>query len=315
MLLLVFSRMDVQAETISPWQFNASANFTYNLYNKAQQLDSQYELSAFLDGTYLDNTGLGFGYIRQSQALISRRNIVDNMVYLGGWKTYYTDSLSGLLTLYLDYYTASESVTGGGGQTPGNSPMNKPGFATSSTDIYTDSLQVINPTLQWRNYGKNLEAEISYARSGYDSTDPALDKLTVTQWAPAIAVLFNQQYDRLQLRHYGIELSNGARTAGVTSTSANELKWTHWLKDRQDGLNNFQVIILTGERFYAVDRDARKIYNLADMQTAAYTLGATWKLNPGSHFYAYGGLERYTDLDDNDDYSGGFVYLGLAQQW
>jgi len=304
------------ADNIDAWQMRGSANLTLNSYSQSSLLDVQYELGLFLDTSHLDNTGFGIGYIRQNQALNNRQDIIDNMLYLGAWRAFYPEALPGKLVATLDVYRGSESLSGSSGGTPGpGGPMMPKPSPPSMLSSFTDSLNVINPRLAFSSFSKTWYGDISYARSRYDSNDASISDLTVKQWAPAVALLFNDQYDRLQWRHYAVELSNDNRTPGVDSTRANELKWTHWFAPNKGTLNHVQLIILQGERLYGVDYEARKIFKLSDMQTASYALGADWSLASGSDVYLYAGLEQYTDLGLDDDYNSAFIYLGIARQW
>lgn len=305
----------LHAENTDAWQFDANGNFLLNSYVSAEQVNSQYELSAFINASHLDTGGFSLGYIRQDQAISSRQSVVNNIAYLGGWRAYYADALSGRFIASMDYYAGNEHVTGqdgGNGGSPGM--MNKMGFFSASTP-FTDDLRVLNPALGFITYSKTFYAEVSYARSDYDASDTGIGDLTVKQWSPAIALQFNNQYDRVQLRHYAIELSSTARTAGVDDTSAYELTWGHWYSAGTSGPTSIHAALLWGERLYAVDREARKIYNLADMQKSAASLGAVWQLRSDMKFYAYGGLERYTNLDLDENYTGLFLYLGISRQW
>jgi len=298
--------LPLSAQAVSAWQLSASANIGFSGYQNSQRADSQGEFSAFVDGQYLDGLGIGAGYINQDRNLSSASGLVNNIIYLGAWKTLYTDAIPGKLTVFIDTYT----VNGDGSVVQG---MGKGASATTQVD--TDDIDVINPTLVYTSASKDLSFELSYARSRLVSDTASQPDVTVSQWAPALALFINDRYDRLYLKRYAIDLSNDSRAAGITSTAGTELKWTHWYQAGGTGLRDMTVAVLTGQRLYGVDREIRRVDSFAEILTGMATVGATWGLSQSSAFYAYAGLARYKDVEDGSRYTAGYSYLGVRRQW
>ena len=316
MASIVISK-SLYAETESNWFLSASANFNISTFSKAQNIDSQNELGLFIDADYLESFSLSAGLIYQNQGLNSFSNISNSIQYLGAAYHMYPESLPGKLTFSIETYKESENTTVRTTRTmgPGTGPGMPPTVITE-TEIINDSLKIYNPVISYLNYKKTFYADLGYANSEYGSTDSAIGVLKVKQWTPTIGFAFNDQYDWLQIRHYNIDLSNDIRSPDVTKTTANEIKLTHWFENKEDtSLDNIQFIVLSGERLFAVDHDARKIYNLADMQTAIYSIGGNWKHLNGNRFYIYAGIEEYEDTSSNEDFNNVFLYLGYKINW
>ncbi|HEY9051948.1 MAG TPA: hypothetical protein VIQ03_10420 [Gammaproteobacteria bacterium] len=298
-----------------PWEWIGSANFSFDSYLKSDTLHGQFEISFFLDAIHLENAGGGIGYVYQNQGISSKDDIVNHIMYYNGWFSRYPEFLPGKVNFALNYYSGSESTAGSGNNAPGNTGQNKPSPITT-TNTFTDSLEIINPVISFINYSKTFYMDIGYAKSEYKTSDTIVGNLNVTQWSPAIGFSLNNQYDWIQLRQYNIELSNSIRTPGTDSTLARSLSWTHWLKkDHDETLDNISLILLSGERLYAVDHDARKIFNLSDMQTGSYIVGANWKEKTDIDYYIYGGYEKYRDVAGNDNYNSLFIYTGIKSRW
>jgi len=314
-LMIMFSPL--YAENDNAWYMSASANINFSVFSKSQNLDTQTELGFFVDADYLENYGLSAGLIYQNQGQKSFSDITNNILYLGARYHVYPESLPGKLSLSLETYKESENSTVKTTRTeaPGPGPGGPP-TVTITTELINDSMEIINPAIAFLNYKKTFYADLGYTHSKYGSTDPTIGVLKVKQWTPTVGFSFNDQYDWLQFRHYNIDLSNDARNPGVTKTTASEIKLTHWIKKKENSsLNNIQFIMLTGKRLFAVDRDPRKVYNLADMQTSTYSVGGNWKRANKIEFYIYAGVEDYKDPFSNNNYSNVFVYSGYKKYW
>jgi len=305
------------AENENAWYMSASANINFSAFSKSENLDTQTELSFFIDADYLENYGLSAGLIYQNQGQNSFNDISNSIFFLGGRYHIYPESLPGKLSLSLDAYRESENTTvkttrtEATGPGPGGTPT-----MTITTELINDSMEIFNPAISFLNYAKTFYVDLGYTQSKYGSTDPAIGVLTVKQWTPTVGFSFNDQYDWLQFRYYIIDLSNDARSPGVTKTTAGEFKLTHWTKKKENSsLDNVQFILLTGKRLFAVDRDARKVYNLADMQTSTFSMGGNWKPASKNEFYIYAGVENYEDPFSNQNYSNIFLYSGYKKYW
>ena len=166
------------------------------------------------------------------------------------------------------------------------------------------------------NYNKTLYLDLSYAASEYKTSDTTVGNLKVDQWSPAIGFGFNEQYDWLQFRLFYVDLSSDLRTPGTDNTLAASAGWTHWFKQpRFLSAQKFNVTLLLGERLYGVDSDARKIYNLTDMQTGSAILGIHWGKNDDVNIYVYSGYEKFRDIASNDNYNSLFIFTGISTLW
>jgi len=314
LLLLSVSGLSY-AQTDDPLELVASANLSFDSYLESKNVQSQSEVSLFLDAIHLEKMGIGIGYIFQNQGLNNIDNINNDIMHFNVWFSGYPEMLPGKLSITLNYYNGSEASRGISGNSGGAPTLaGKPG--TTSAIDFTDSLEIINPVLSFINYSKSFYMDIGYASSKYKTSDTSVGNLEVIQWSPAIGFAFNDKYDWLQLRQYNIELSNDARTPGVSNTSASTLSWTHWLKkENNETLDNITITVLTGERLYAVDHDIKKIFNLTNMQTRSYIIGGNWKKTMSNNFYVYVGYEQYKDVTENSNYNSLFVYTGITTRW
>jgi len=303
------------ADNQIPWYLSSSANINLSAFSESEVIDTQAELSFFIDADYVEKFSLSAGFIYQNQKSIS--GISNNILYLGGQYHIYPESLPGKVTLSIDTYNENENSTvkktstnmpgPGGGMSP---------TVTITTERISNSLKIVNPLFSFMNYTKSLYAGLGYAYSEYASSDTEIEKFKVKQWTPTLGFSFNDQYNWLILRHYNIDLLNDSRSPGITKTSAYEIKLTHWVKNTNNSsLDNLQFSFLTGDRLFAVDHDARKIYNLSDMQTAALSIGGNWKYKYKNSFYIYTGLEEYKNTFSNNNYYNVFIYSGFIKHW
>lgn len=295
-------------------ELTGSANISVESNLKSDSQHGQYELSLFLDAVHLDKSGIGMGYIHQNQGLSDRDDVVNDIMYYTGWTSWFPETLSGKVSFALSYYNGTETTSNSGAD-GGNLPgPGKP--SPDNTTVFTDSLEIINPVLSFINYQKTLYVDIAYAISTYNTSDSSIGKLQVTQWSPAIGFAFNDQYDWMQIRPYSVDLSNDNRTPGISNTKAHTISWTHWVKKIEtQALEKITLTLLSGERLYAVDHAARKVYNINDMQTGSLTIGANWKSGTQTDFYVYGGYERYEVVATNENYNSLFVYTGITTRW
>jgi len=316
--LLIFSCLlpnTLFADNESPWYLSTSANINLNAFSDSEVIDTQTELSIFIDTDYVEKFSLSAGLIYQNQKSIS--GISNNILYLGGQYHSYPESLPGKVSLSVDTYNENENSTVKKTSTTMPGPgAGMPPTVTVTTERISNSLKIVNPVISFLNYTKSFYVDLGYAYSEYASSETEIEKFNVKQWTPTIGFSFNDQYDWLILRHYNIDLSNDTRSPGITKTSSYEIKLTHWVKNTDNSrLDNLQFSFLTGDRLFAVDHDARKIYNLSDMQTAALSIGGNWKYKNKSSFYIYTGLEEYKNIFSNNDYYNVFIYSGFKKHW
>lgn len=204
---------------------------------------------------------------------------------MGGWQTLY--KIPGKVTLRMDLHKIS------------NNDVTRD----------SDSGKIIAPQVSFLSFDKQLYLDMGYADSGYARG------LKVKQLTPTVGFAFNQQSDWLQLRGYFIRSSERTRTQGEKNTKALEAKLIHYCIDCLVNLDEVTASVLFGQRVFAVDGDSGSVYNLADIQRGAISLGGTWKLSGGWSAQLFGGVGRYENKTIDDKYDNRYVYLGVSKEW
>ena len=190
------------------------------------------------------------------------------------------------------------------------------GGTTQQTITVDDKYVVVNPMVSFLNYAKTFYADLGYAYSSYRSDDSGTDDIDIVQWTPTLGFGFNRAYDWLQFRAYFIDLSSSNRVGDKETTSALELKLTHWFSaDAPLNLHSVRLALLAGERIYTVDSDACSLCNIPDLQTSLVSVGAEWKLGDKANVLLQGGYESYENMLLDDHYSSTYLYGYLSQSW
>jgi len=307
-----------QAWSAEDWYMKSSGQLLVKNYSSSSQLENLFGFGVFLNGDYLERGGFSIGYnfnqTNYKSGLISGlKENNENILFLSGRANFNPDQIPGRLTLRLDGYVGDDAtsflVTV---PTPG--PMG--GGSSQKTITVDDEFAVVSPMVSFLNYAKTFYADLGYAYSSYRSDDSGTDDINVSQWTPTLGFGFNQAYDWLQLRGYFIDLSTSNRVDTKETTSALEVKWTHWFSaDAPLNLHNIRLTVITGERLYAVDSDACSLCNVPDLQTGLVSIGAEWKLNEQTNVLLQGGYESYEDMLLDEQYSSTYLYGYLSRNW
>ncbi len=273
----------------SDWEWKLDAQGSYGSYSGSTLRDDVSSVGAIVSGEYLDSGGITLGYTYTTVGLKAPASDIDQSnIFLSGRLHFTPDQVPGRISLRMDVHFVDN-----------NDPTGN-----------TDEVTVVAPQVSYLSFDKNLYLDLGYARSVYQNS------LSLNQWTPTIGFAMNDGSDWLQARLYYIESSNAARSQGKSNTSAIEAKYTHYFGPNGiAGLDNLQLGALLGERMFAVDGDAGAIYNLADIQKGALTVGGQWKLDESSRILLVGGYEKYTNNTIADDYNSTFVYLNYSAQF
>ncbi len=173
----------------------------------------------------------------------------------------------------------------------------------------TNGVRVAAPQISYLSADAARYLDLGYAHSRYRND------LAVRQWTPSVGFAMNKGSDWLQLRGWFIAASNPARAQGVSSTSALEAKWTHWLGANVAGIDKLRASVIVGERIYTVDGDAGSVANLSDLQKGGASFGAEWKVGAHASLLALVGQDRYRNVVLANDYRLNYAYVWLASQW
>jgi len=321
LIILIFSfwLMATQAWSEEDWYLKGSGQLLFKSYAGSTKLENLSGFGVFLSGDYLEQSGLTVGYnssqTNYKSVLSSGLQETDETIlYLSGRSNFHLDQLPGRLTLRLDAYVGNDKL-----RFRSTAPGLSMGGGVSQqvvTETVKDKFVVVYPTISFLNYAKSFYADLGYAHSSYHSDDNDSDDLDIDQWSPTLGWGFNRSYDWLQLRAYLISLSASNRVAGKDSTSALEAKWIHWFSAGAPlSLHSTRLTVVVGERLYAVDSDTYSLFNIADLQTGAISIGAEWKLSEQASMFFQGGYEAYEDLLLNDRYSSTYIYVYMSQNW
>jgi hypothetical protein len=316
------------------WYSNGGVEVLQKSYSGSDYYDDLAGFGVYVAADYLEKTSFIVGYNynkRQYKSGLTGApsDMRENIVFLGASSNHYLDSLPGKLTLHLDGYVGQDKYNKFSVDVP--APM---GGGTQNISI-KDNFTVLNPTVSFLNFAKTFYLDLGFAYSTYKSNDSAnnninithpkkniivggstTDDITVTQWTPTIGFGFNRAVDWLQFRSYLISFSSSNRVDFKNSTAALETKWIHWFSsDPFLGLESASLILLTGERIYAVDSDSYSLYNFADMQKSSLALGAKWELEDQLSLIVQAGYENNEDIIDNNNYSSSYLYAQLSMSW
>jgi hypothetical protein len=318
----------------SDWYPKAGLEVLQKSYSGSDYYDYLSGVGAHVSADYLEKTSFIVGYNynkRQYKSGLTRApsDMSENIVFLGASGNYFLDNLPGKLTLRFDAYMGQDKYNGFTKTVPG--PM---GGGTQNVSI-KDEFTVFNPTVGFLNYTKTLYLDLGFAYSTYKSNDSAnnninithpkkniivggssTDDITVTQWTPTIGFGFNRAVDWLQFRSYLISFSSSNRVDFKSSTVALETKWIHWFSSNPFlGMESASLILLAGERIYAVDSDSYSLYNFADMQKSSLAMNAKWKFANQLDFILQAGYENNEDIVENNNYSSSYLYGQLSKNW
>ncbi len=314
------------------WYSKAGVEALERTYSGSDYYDDLAGFGAYVSADYLEKTSFIVGYNynkRQYKSGLTGApsDMKESIVFLGASGNYYLDSLPGKLTLRLDGYVGQDKYN--------NFSVPAPmGGGTQNISI-KDNFTVLNPTVSFLNFAKTFYLDLGFAYSTYKSNDSAnnninithpkkniivggssTDDITVTQWTPTIGFGFNRAVDWLQFRSYLIEYSSSNRVDFKDSAVSLETKWIHWFSsDPFLGMESASLILLAGERIYAVDSDSYSLYNFADMQNSSLAMNAKWKFANQLDFILQAGYENNEDIVENNNYSSSYLYGQLSRNW
>ena len=278
-----------------PWYVSVDVQALATEFGNSVARDSLGLAGAFLTADYLERAGVTVGFNRTQLHYADGSAVTrQNNAYLSGRWSLTPDWASGTLTLRLDAHAASNNEVQSG----------------------TDDVVVLAPTVSFLNFRETFYLDLGYAESSYGNLAGPAGELTVRQWTPTIGFAFNDKYDWVQLRAYRIDLAGARRAQDEPRTSALELKWTHWIENRRAlGIDSFRVAVLGGERMFPVDHDAAGLYNLADLQTGGFSVGAEWEAGERNRVLLLLAREKYRNRSIGDSYESTSIYLNFHHDW
>ncbi len=272
----------------SDWAIKTDVQTLYGNYSGSLQRSSLLSGGLILSADYLDKGGFSLA-ANSTQLTFKAGNTINQQGYFANarYKLYF-DALPGPLTLMLNgHYINNNDGTGN-----------------------TNHVQVVAPQVSFLNYAKTFYVDFGYAHSVYQNN------LNVEQLTPTLGFGFNQGADWVQLRGWFIKPSNPLRAQNKRSTTAADIKWSHWFAaGAWHHLEKIQLGGLLGERIYAVDNDAAAVYNLSDIQRGSLSLALQWQLSESLHVMGMGGNERYRNNTINNAYDNRFAYLDISKNW
>ena len=270
------------------WSVKADLQAIYGNYSGSLQRQSLSGGGLIVSADYLEQGGFSVGANYTRLNFKVGNNINQQAYYANARYNFYFDALPGALTVRLDGHLINNNdVTGA-----------------------TDKVNVIAPQLSFINYAKTVYLDLGYARSSYQNN------LNVDQFTPTLGLGFNEGSDWLQVRGFLIKPSNKLRAQNKSSTTAVDVKWSHWFAPGSwHHLEKMQLGGLFGDRIYAVDNDAAAVYNLADIQRGSLSLALQWKLSASLHLMLMGGNERYLNNNIGNTYNNRFAYINISSNW
>jgi len=270
------------------WSVKTDIQGLYSNYSGSQQRKSLSNSGVIISADYLDKGGFSIAANYSKLALNTGNNITQQGYFANARYNLYFDALPGPLTVQIN------------------------GHFINNNDVSrnTDNVNVIAPQVSFLNYAKTFYLDVGYARSTYQNN------LTVDQFTPTLGFAFNQKNDWFQMRGFFIKPSNPLRAQNKNSTSAADIKWSHWFAPGAwHRIEKMQLGALVGERIYAVDNDAAAVYNLSDIQRGSVSLALQWRLSESTKLMLMGGNERYLNNVINDSYNNRFAYIDLSKTW
>jgi hypothetical protein len=275
-----FARLDLQ-------------NFISQYLGAATSRDSLGNAGLFLRADYLERGGFTVGYNRTMLDLDDGSDIDQHNAFLSGRLALTPDGLNGRITLRADVYDISNDAT------------EEPDSVTAGT-----------AQVSFLNFAETFYVDLGLTRSAHRGGQTSSGRLDIDQLTPTIGFAFNQQSDWLQIRGYFVDITSTSGANPSDSTSAIELKWTHWLRPNAFlGLDSLRFAVLGGERQYAVDHDAATIFNLAEFQTGTLSVGGEWIFAERNRLMLLAGVEEYESRPGAEAYRGPFLYLDFAHEW
>jgi len=291
MVGLITAVMGMQQQSLAAeddWSVKTDVQALYGNYSGSLQRSSLSSGGLIVSADYLDKGGFSLAANYARLAFKTGSSINQQGYYANARYKLYFDALPGPLTVMLN------------------------GHFVNNNDITrnTDNVKVVAPQISFVNYAKTFYVDFGYAHSIYQNN------LNVNQFTPTLGFGFNHGADWLQARGFFIKPSNRLRSQNKSSTSAVDVKWSHWFAPGSwHHLEKMQLGGLFGERIYAVDNDAAAVYNLADIQRGSLSLALQWRVTESLHLMLMGGNERYLNNTIGNSYNNRFAYLDISKSW
>lgn len=294
------------------WQFRGIAQSYYQDYKESVSREATLNLGVYVIADYLENASLSFGYNYTFVDMSPNIEVDEHLLHAGGKYSWFSDAMSGKLSLALDgyggKYTTSTTTTsggGGGGGMGGSSRLT----TSESTDI-----TVLHPQVSFINFGKTFYTDVGYAYSEYDSGTTY--DIEANQITPTLGIGWNNAYDWLQVRGYFISLDQQTRVLNDDDFTSAEFKYIHWFTEKSPPyFNNFRLTLLVGERVLAVDPDAKSVYSVSDKQTGSVSIAGQWSLTESLKLMLLAGYDEYENDLQADKYESLLFYGNFESQW
>ena len=263
-------------------------------YSGSTARDSLANLGAFVHADYFERGGFTIGYNGTALGFNDGSEDVDqDNLFLSGRIAFTPDALDGRITLRFDVYDTGNNAA----------------------DV-SDSVSAGAARVSYLSFGERFYWDVGFTRSDYGRDTTSGEPVELDQLTPTLGFALNQQRDWLQLRAYLIRPSHPIGQSMQDSTSAIELKWTHWLPPNGFlGLESLRFSALGGERLFAVDQDAATIYNLSELQTRGLSFGGEWDIGERSSVMVIAGVENYENPDLASRYRSPYLYLNFSREW
>jgi hypothetical protein len=278
------------------WDTKLDIQTSYGSYSNSEQRKDKWSTGLYITADYLDTIGFTVGYNRTGINYQQGINSLEQNAYYVSIKKYFTpDILPGKFTFRID-----------GHYIDNNDPTNN-----------SDEGKIIAPQISYLAFDKSHYFDLGFAYSNYaDMPQFNIGSLNIYQWTPTFGFGFNQNYDWLQLRGYFIHSSNSLRTHGLNGTIAVEGKLIHYFKpDAFSSIDRLQLILLVGQRTYAVDSDTGSVYNLSDIQKGSVSFEGTWELTKNWSLTLNSGVEQFENKNSNDKYYHPYGFLNISKTW
>jgi len=284
-----FMSMQQQAQAgEGDWSVKTDVQALYGNYSGSASRSSLASGGVILSSDYLEKGGFSLATNYTRLAFKTGSNINQQGYYANVRYNLNFDALPGPITLRIDGHLINNNdITGN-----------------------TDNVKAVGPQISFINYAKTFYMDFGYVRSTYKNN------LNVNQFTPTLGFGFNGGSDWLQARGFFIKPSNPLRAQNKSSTSAVDVKWSHWFAPGSwHHLEKMQIAGLFGERIYAVDNDAAAVYNLADIQRGSLSLALQWRLGESVSLMLMAGNEAYINNTIGDNYDNRFVYFDMSKSW
>ncbi len=258
------------------WSVHLSPNYTTGRYASSEDRSYLIERGLSVSANYGTQGGMSLAW---SNAYVAFSNFAATDQYnlsLSGNYNFTVPSAPGRWNVRLDMH----------------------GIRNNDSTENTDKVRALAPQVSWTSVDGKFYGDLGYARTLYQNN------LSATQYTPTFGFGLNDGYDWVQLRGYFISGLNPARAVGKSSTTATEVKWTHYTSSNAYALvpASFSVGLVGGERLYAVDMDAQSVANLSDIHTGTANLGMVWKLGKQANLFVLVGQARFRKVATDNNY-------------